>query len=339
MTIRTMLATRTILAGGALLALAATGLAAAPARAVTLKLATDSGAKGSDAGNAIEAWAEKIKAGTKGDVDVQVFYQNELGGQQEVFDLLMAGDVDLMLNWPMTSYDQRISLIYTPYMFTDWPEALKAYGPGGWLHAALGDIYGDIGLRFLGAWPEGFNGVATRGGHATTIEAAKAFKVRVPPVSPFTETVAAMGYQTATVDWGELYSAIQTGVVDGEAANVIFYDVTYFGDVLTDYVHTRQQFLTGILTANEESWQELTPAQQTVVAEAARQVMVAQFDAAKAADEGHVAAWKKLGHAYVEPSAEELAALTKAVRAAVWPGMEKVLGPELMARVRAQTGN
>lgn len=310
--------------------IAGTGMAGAE----VLKIATDSGAKGSDAGNAIEAWAKEIETATNGEVTLEIFYQNELGGQQEVFDLLMAGDVDLMLNWPMTSYDQRISLIYTPYMFTDWPEALAAYGKDGWLSAALTGIYAESGLKYLGAWPEGFNGVGTKGGHATTVEAAKAFKVRVPPVSPFTETIAAMGYQTATVDWGELYSALQTGVVDGDAANVIFYEVQYFGDVLTDYVHSRQQFLTGILTANMESWDALTPEQQQAVEAGAEKIMLAQFDNAKAADEGYVEKWKALGHAYIEPGPEELAALKTTVRDAVWPQMEALIGSELTELVR-----
>ncbi|WP_223191519.1 TRAP transporter substrate-binding protein DctP [Paracoccus thiocyanatus] len=317
-----------------LLAALACGATAMPAMAETLKMATDSGAKGSDAGNAIEAWAKEIETATDGALTVEIFYQNELGGQQEVFDLLMAGDVDLMLNWPMTSYDQRISLIYTPYMFTDWDEALAAYGKDGWLSTALSEVYADTGLKYLGAWPEGFNGVGTKGGHATTVEAAKAFKVRVPPVSPFTETIAAMGYQTATIDWGELYSAIQTGVVDGDSANVIFYDYEYFGDVLTDYVHSRQQFLTGILTANQETWDGLSPEQQQAVAAGAEKVMLAQFDAAKRADDGYVEAWKKLGHTYVEPSPEELAALSKTVREAVWPKMEAMIGAELLDLVR-----
>ncbi|WP_258869674.1 TRAP transporter substrate-binding protein DctP [Paracoccus thiocyanatus] len=317
-----------------LAALASGATVAMPVMAETLKMATDSGAKGSDAGNAIEAWAKEIETATDGALTVEIFYQNELGGQQEVFDLLMAGDVDLMLNWPMTSYDQRISLIYTPYMFTDWDDALAAYGKDGWLSTALSQVYADTGLKYLGAWPEGFNGVGTKGGHATTVEAARAFKVRVPPVSPFTETIAAMGYQTATIDWGELYSAIQTGVVDGDSANVIFYDYEYFGDVLTDYVHSRQQFLTGILTANQETWDGLSPEQQQAVAAGAEKVMLAQFDAAKRADDGYVEAWKKLGHTYVEPSPEELAALSRTVRQAVWPKMEAMIGAELLDLVR-----
>ena len=94
-----------------------------------LKMATDSGAKGSPAGNALLRWAELIEAGTNGELDVMVFYQNELGGQQEVFDLFIANDINLTLNWPMTSYDPRIAVIYTPYMFTRWDDALDAYRP------------------------------------------------------------------------------------------------------------------------------------------------------------------------------------------------------------------
>ena len=310
-------------------------ISASVAHAATLKLATDSGAKGSGAGNAIDAWAEKIRTRSNGEIEVQVFYQNELGGQQEVFDLLMAGDVDLILNWPMTSYEPKVALLYTPYMFTEWTDALAAYSPNGWLYNAMTGIYENQGLKFLGAWPEGFNGVGTKGGAATTLEAAQKFKVRVPPVSPFAETVAALGYQTATIDWGELYSAIQTGVVDGDAANVIFYDLTYFGDVLTDWTYTRQQFITGILTANSESLEKLTDEQREIVTTAAREVMEKQFADARSADEANVEAWKAKGLNYVVPTDAEVTQLKSVVREKVWPVMDKLVGEELMGLVRS----
>ncbi len=60
-----------------------------------LKMATDSGAKGSPAGNALLRWAELIETGTNGELDVKVFYQNELGGPQDVFDLYIANDINL----------------------------------------------------------------------------------------------------------------------------------------------------------------------------------------------------------------------------------------------------
>ena len=304
------------------------------AHATTLKIATDSGAKGSPAGDAIEMWAKGIEEGTNGDLKVNIFYQNELGGQQEVFDLLVAGDIDIMLNWPMTSYSPRIAAIYTPYMFTTWDEALTAYKPGGWLHSVVSEVYEDVGVKFFGAWPEGFNGVATKSKVAQTVDEAKSIKVRVPPVFPFTETVSAMGYQTATIDWAELYSAIQTGVVDGEAANVIFYDNEYFGDILKFYNHNKMQFITGMLSMNADKWDALTVEQQTIVQEMAIKVMQKQFDEAKAQDEAYIQAWKDRGNTYYVPSDEELKPIAQTVRDTVWPQMEKALGAEIMTKIK-----
>lgn len=306
--------------------------------AKTLRVATDSGAKGSPSGDAIEKWASLIEEGTGGKLKTRVFYQNQLGGQEEVFDQHIAGDVQLMLNWPMTSYDKRIAVIYTPYMFTSWEEAMEAYKPGGWLNASLDAIYQENGLKFFGAWPEGFNGVATRGKYATTVEDAKSIKVRVPPVFPFDQTLDAMGYQTATIDWGEVFTSIQTGVVDGDAANVIFYDYEYFRDTLDYYVRSRQQFITGVLSMNLEAWESLDAEQQAVIQEAALEAMSDQFQQAQQADQAIVDKWVALGKTYIDLQGDELTAMARHVREAVWPQMRKEVGDEVFDRIEANAG-
>lgn len=309
------------------------------AQAVTLKMATDSGAKGSPAGNALDRWAGLIEEGTGGGVKVEIFYQNELGGQQEVFDLFVANDVNLMLNWPMTSYDRRIAIIYTPYMVLSWDEALAAYKPGGWVNGMLDGIYADLGLKFFGAWPEGFNGIATKGSYATSVEEASKMKIRVPPVFPLAETVQALGYQTATIDWGEVFTAIQTGVVDGDGANVIYWDYEYFRDTLDYYTRTKQQFLTGILSMNLESWNALAPEQQKVVRDAAVTVMEEHFKVARDLDQSYVTKAEEAGMTYVEPDEETIRQLGRAVREKVWPLMDDAVGKENMDIVRANATN
>lgn len=301
----------------------------------TIRIATDSGAKNSPSGDAIDKWARLIEEGTDGELKARVFYQNQLGGQQEVFDQHIAGDVQLMLNWPMTSYDKRISVIYTPYMFTTWEDAIAAYQPGGWLNETLDSVYADNGLKFFGAWPEGFNGVATRGKHALTVADAKNIKVRVPPVFPFMETMEALGYQTAIIDWGEVFTSIQTGVVDGDAANVIFYDYEYFRDTLDYYVRTKQQFITGVLSMNLEAWEKLTPEQQDVVQKAAIEIMQDQFEQGMAADQKIVSQWTELGKTYIEPDDAQLADMMKTVREKVWPLLEKDVGADIMDAIKA----
>ncbi|SEQ05890.1 TRAP-type C4-dicarboxylate transport system, substrate-binding protein [Amphritea atlantica] len=309
-------------------------LMAGSAQAVTLKMATDSGAKGSPAGDTLDRWAELIEKNSGGDIDVKVFYQNELGSQNEVFDLHVAGDVDLMLNWPMTSYDKRIGVIYTPYMTLSWDEALKAYSPGGWVNNMLGGIYSDIGLKFFGPWPEGFNGVATRGKYATNIAEAEGLKVRTMTVFPAPQTMQALGYQTAAIDWGEVYTSLQTGVVDGEAGNVIYWDYEYFRDLLDYYVRSKHFFMTGVLSMNQDSFEGLTEAEQKVVADAANEVMMAQFKAAKEQDQHYVAEAEKAGMKYFELSDEQIKEFARAAREKVWPLMDQEIGSEIMDTIR-----
>jgi len=314
---------------------AAGALMAGSAQAVTLKMATDSGAKGSPAGNTLDRWAELIEKNSGGDIDVKVFYQNELGSQNEVFDLHVAGDVDVMLNWPMTSYDKRIGVIYTPYMTLSWDEALKAYSPGGWVNNMLGGIYSGIGLKFFGPWPEGFNGVATRGKYATNIAEAEGLKVRTMTVFPAPQTMQALGYQTAAIDWGEVYTSLQTGVVDGEAGNVIYWDYEYFRDLLDYYVRSKHFFMTGVLSMNQDSFDGLNEAQQKVVADAANEVMMAQFKAAKEQDQHYVAEAEKAGMKYFELSDEQIKEFARAAREKVWPLMDQEVGSEIMDTIRA----
>lgn len=301
----------------------------------TLKLATDSGAKGSPSGDALDRWAELVQTGTNGEVEVDVFYQNELGSQAEVFDLLVAGDVDMMINWPITAYDERLGVLFTPYMVTNWEEAFEAYKPKGWVNEMLVGIYDDLGIKFFGPWPEGFNGIASKGKYAMSVEEAADLKIRVPAMFPMAESVQALGYQTATIDWSEVFTAIQTGVVDGDGANIIYWDYEYFRDTLDYYNQTKQQFVTGMITMNKGSWESLSPEHQKVVEEAAVTVMDEAFRDAKKRDDHYIAQAKEAGMTYVEPNAEQLRGMAEAVRGEVWPLMEERIGKEIMDTIRA----
>lgn len=315
-------------------AVATACLMSASADALTLRLATDSGTAGSPAGDALKKWGELIEQKSDGEIEARVYYQNELGGQQEVFDLHVAGDVDVMLNWPMTSYDKRIGVIYTPYMTLSWDEALKAYSPGGWVNNMLGGVYQDIGLKFFGPWPEGFNGVGSRGKYALNIEDAEGLKVRTMTVFPAPQTMQALGYQTAAIDWGEVYTALQTGVVDGEAGNVIYWDYEYFRDSLDYFVQTKHFFMTGVLSMNSDSWESMSEEEQKIVQEAANEIMNDQFKAAKEQDDHYIAEAQKAGMEYFEPSDEQIREFAKAAREQVWPLMDDEIGSEIMDVIR-----
>ncbi len=240
----------------------------------------------------------------------------------------------MMISWPSTSYDKRIGVLNTPYIVTSWEEAFEAYKPGGWVNETLNVVFNDLGLSYYGAWPEGFSGVATRSSYALDLAGADGVKVRTPPLFPFPQILQSMGYQTASIDWGEVYTSIQTGVVDGDAGNVIYWNYEYFRDVLDYYVRTKHTFVTGNLLANSETVAELTGAQQALVESTAIEIMAARFESARAEDQKYVDLAVKSGMQYFELDDTQLSPVIAKVRAEVWPQMEPEVGAEIMNLIR-----
>ncbi len=300
-------------------------------------LALESGDRDSASGKSMQMWADLIRDNSEGRMKVNIFYQGELGGQQELFDQLVKGNIDMMLTWPQTSYDERLGVNYIPYLTLGWDDALKAYGEGGWLKAIFGPLYKDIGLKYFGPYPEGFGGVATKGKYATSYEQAveQGLKVRSAPVFPLPQTVQAMGFQAVPIDWNEVYTSIQTGVVDGDSSNVIYWDYEYFRDQLDYYVHTKHNFSSYALLMNDETWEELDAFDKAIIEDAAQQVINKQFVDAKIEDEKWIKKAQESGMKYIEPSAEDMQVWVKKVREEVWPIAEQSLGKDIMDEIRA----
>lgn len=300
-----------------------------------LVLAAESGDRNSVNGKAVASWASMIKEKSKGRMKVNVFYQGELGGQQEMFDQLVKGNIHMMLTWPQTSYDKRIVVNYIPYLVLDWDDAIKAYGQDSWLRKIMDPVYKDIGLKYFGPFPEGFGGIATKGRYATSFEKAKGIKVRSQPIFPLPQTVQAMGFEAVPIDWAEVYTSIQTGVVDGDSSNVIFWDYEYFRDQINYFVQSSHNFASYSLLMNGATWEKMDAEDRAIVEAAAQAVIEQQFKNAKSEDDKWIAAAQKAGIKYVVPTPQEKGAWVERVRKTVWPQIEKELGPEVMAQVRA----
>ncbi|ASM75053.1 MULTISPECIES: TRAP transporter substrate-binding protein DctP [Roseobacteraceae] len=300
-----------------------------------LVLTSEAGDRESVLGGALRDWASRIEESSDGRIRVNVFYQGELGGQQELFDQLVKGNVHMMITWPQTSYDQRIGANYIPYLVMGWEDAIESFGREGWVRDVLEPIYQDIGLKYFGPFPEGFGGIATKGRYATSYEEAQGLKVRSQPIFPLPQTLQAMGFQAVPIDWAEVYTSIQTGVVDGDSSNVIYWDYEYFRDQLDYFVQSSHNFSSYSLLMNSGTWEEMDDEDRGIIDSAAIAVIDQQFENAKAEDDKWIAAAQEAGMEYIVPTPEQKAAWVERVRAEVWPQAEEALGKEIMDVVRA----
>lgn len=300
-----------------------------------LVLTSESGDRDSVLGRSMQNWASAIEEQSDGRMTVNVFYQGELGGQQELFDQLVKGNVHMMITWPQTSYDQRIGVNYVPYMVMDWADAITSFGQDGWVREVIEPVYDDIGLHYFGPFPEGFGGIATKGRFATSFEEAAGLKVRSQPIFPLPQTIEAMGFQAVPIDWAEVYTSIQTGVVDGDSSNVIYWDYEYFRDQLDYFVQTSHNFSSYSLLMNGETWNSMDEEDRGIIASSAQAIIDQQFADAKAEDDKWIAAAQEAGMEYIVPTPEQKLAWVERVRAEVWPQVEDALGTEIMDVIRA----
>ncbi len=300
-----------------------------------LVLTSEAGDRDSVVGKSMQHWASLIEERSEERIDVEVFYQGELGGQQELFDQLVKGNVHLMITWPQTSYDPRIGVNYIPYMVMDWKDAVVSFGDDGWVRKVIEPVYADIGLKYFGPFPEGFGGIATKNRYATSVEEAQGIKVRSQPIFPLPQTVQAMGFEAVPIDWAEVYTSLQTGVVDGDSSNVIYWDYEYFRDQLDYFVQSSHNFSSYSLLMGELTWEALSDKDREIVETAASEIITQQFKDAKAEDDKWIAAAQEAGMEYIVPTPEEKAAWVKRVREEVWPQVEESLGSEIMDTIRA----
>lgn len=321
----------------AALSFSSAGLASADS--IRLTMATESGDRDSAQGQAINRISELVEEKSDGRITINVYYQDEIGGPQELFDQLVRGNIDLMLTWPHTSYDERLGVLHLPYLSLGWDEALETYGRDGWLSEIIGPLFSDIGLEYLGPFPEGFGGIATRNTYATNYEDARGIRVRSQPIFPLPQTVRAMGFQAVPIDWSEVYTSIQTGVVDGDSGNVIFWPHTYFSDLLDYYVHSQHNFSFYAFLMNQDAWQALDDQDRTIISDAVEIVVNDQFENAKDEDDMWIQRAQEDGMEYIVPSDEEMADWIERVRDQVWTEAERSLGADVMDAVRANATN
>ena len=326
-----------IMAVASLVALYAGGAIASDEK-ITFKIVSTAGDADSPQGKSITMWAERMSELSSGRITGQTFFQGELGGQQEVYDQMLRGNVDMLLEVPQTSYDERIGVMNLPYLVSTWEEANEAFSEGGWIEEIVNPLLANSGVKWFGAYPEGFGGVATAGAYATNYQAAKDLnmKVRAQTFFPIPQTINAMGFQAVPIDWNEVYTSIQTGVVSGDSGNVIYWDYEYFGDVLDYFVATQHRFnFSGVMMSNEV-WESLDAEDQAIVSQAAKEMINKQFAEARTEDQKWIKTAQENGMKYIVPTDEEIASWAKVVRQRVWDEAEDVITTEIMDRVRAE---
>lgn len=252
--------------------LIAVGFATTPAAAQTVLRLAHHHAVGGTVDQAANKFAELVNAKTKGAVQIKVFPAAQLGQEREAYGLCNTGVVDLSIT-SLAILDQvypAINVTSLPFVFRDWDHIYKLYN--GAFGEALGDgVKQRTKTRVLGYIHLGFRDMLFRGAPVREAAGMKGLKMRAPEAALWFRMFEALGAKPTPVTWGEVYSAMQTGVADGlESPAMVALDMK-FNEVVKSVVRTRHMFASMGIFASDARISRLPKDQQDALSAAGRE--------------------------------------------------------------------
>jgi tripartite ATP-independent transporter DctP family solute receptor len=232
-----------------------------------------------------------------------------------------------------------IQIISIPYLFENVDVALGVMD--GEFGQNLFDMMAEkTGIRVLGVYDNGFRSLINNVRPVHTPDDVKGLKIRVMSIKAHQEIIKALGGIPVVVPWAELYTALQTGVVDGaenSPATLVLGSLQEVNKYLTLDRHVYSQVH---IIANDQWFQSLNPATRDFLAEASRQMAL---DLRKRVKAGHQKALDLMKTTLVEiyePTPEEFEMFRKRVSEPVRAIVEKQLDhPELIDELLQAIGD
>lgn len=207
---------RTILAAGAAIPLVSIISRRGDAAEFTLKYATGQDPSHPVNKRAAEAIA-RIKEKTGGRVEINLFPANQLGSDTDLLGQIRNGAVDYLNigSSILATLVPRAGIFNTGFAFESYDAVWKAVD--GELGAYVKSEIENAGvLQVCKAWDNGFRQLTSSTREIKTPEDLKGFKMRVPPAPILTGLFQALGAGPTPINFNEVYSALQTKVVEGQ---------------------------------------------------------------------------------------------------------------------------
>ncbi|HQL37077.1 MAG TPA: DctP family TRAP transporter solute-binding subunit [Bacillota bacterium] len=212
---------------------------------------------------------EILQAKTNGQISIVTHPNSELGEEPEYVEGLQTATIDLstISAAPMTAFVKEYMACDLPFMFASPEEAYAFYdGPVGDELLKLAEPIGLIGLAW---WENGFRNFTNNVRPITSPADMKGMKIRTMASPVHMTSVNALGANATPIPFGELYSALQQGVVDGEENPVALIYSNRFYEVQKYLTLSRHFYDPSPLYISKITWDKLTDEQKKIVKDAA----------------------------------------------------------------------
>lgn len=261
------------LAGAALLAAA---LIAGTASAETVLRSSDTHPDGYPTVEAVKYFGELVKERTAGRYAVELYHSAQLGEEKDTIEQVRAGVIDLnrISMAPFNGLIPETTVPSLPYIFRSEDHMHKV------MDGAVGDqiaaAFEQVGLVLLAFYDGGARSFYNSKKPINSLADLAGMKFRVIQSDIFVDMVAALGANATPMPYGEVYSAIETGVIDGAENNFPSYDTAKHAEVAKFYSLDEHTMVPEAFVMAKSSWDKLTPEDQAIFKAAAKESVARQ---------------------------------------------------------------
>lgn len=248
-----------------------------------------------------EKMVQRIAERTNGEVKITLFPNNALGSPVETAQQTKLGAIDFILLNPanIESMSKTIGVINIPYQFDDYDHAHRTLDTTArdWLAQQLKTA----GFQWIANFEWGFRALSNSRRPVNTPDDVKGLKIRVPPELAIKAAFEALGANTQTVAFQEVYLALANKTVDGQDNPVATTYAAKFFEVQSHVALTKHIYAPIMFAGNPRSWGRMRDEQRAIVTEEAVKAGAAARKGVQEKEEWYLGEMEKAGVKITRP--------------------------------------
>ncbi len=213
---------------------------------------------------------ELVERATGGEITVKVFPSAQLGSEKETIELTQMGIIDInrVSCSAMVAFSPSMGVLSLPYIFKSWEHEWTVMdGPIG---RRLGQSLESVGLMTLAYYDSGARSFYNKSRPVNSPADLKGLKIRVQGNPVMIDLVEALGGSATPMAFEEVYSAIQTGVIEGAENNPPSYETTGHYEVAKFYSLDEHSRIPEIVLFSKKVWDTMSDEHRKAVTHAAK---------------------------------------------------------------------
>lgn len=249
--------------------------------------------------------SERLAELSDGGMRLDIYSNGQLGSERELIELLQIGSLAMtkVSASPMESFVPSMKVFSLPYVFRSHEHFWRV------LDSDIGQNFLEagerVGLRGLGYYDAGSRSFYTVDTPVHRPEDLSGLKIRVQESQTSMRMVSALGGSPTPISWGELYTALSQGVVDGAENNPPSFYISKHYEVSNYYTLDEHTYVPDVVLISRYIWNNLSAQQQSWLQQAMDESVVYQKELWAQATEDALKAVEEYGVEIIYPDKTE----------------------------------